>query len=187
VTPSEDAGELELASRASRGDADAFRTIYERYRKMVYGLALSTCGRPTDAEDVLQDAFLRVHRSLPRFRGESKLSTWIWRVALSVALSHRRSARRRGPHTDEGLEEAASTAPPPEASLAVRDERDFVAARVAELPRRDSAILHLRYAEGRSFEEISQILDMPVGTAKSLVFRAKAELRRNLERDGHAL
>mgnify|MGYP003525593656 CR=1 FL=1 len=66
-----------------------------------------------------------------------------------------------------------------------RDDAAMLGRQLLALPRRDRAILHLRYTEGKSFEEISELLDMPVGTAKSLVFRAKAELRRNMERDGH--
>jgi RNA polymerase sigma-70 factor (ECF subfamily) len=177
-----------LATRAAAGDAQAFGTLYGRYRKMVYTLALRTLGTDADAEDALQDTFLRVHRALPKFRGDSKLSTWIWRVALSVSLSSRRSRRRApAPADDAGAAEAPDPGPSSEDAAAARDEAAMLRRHLEELPRRDRAILHLRYHEEKSFEEISDLLGLPVGTAKSLVFRAKAELRRNMERDGHAL
>lgn len=177
-----------LAIRAAAGDAHAFGTLYVRYRKMVYTLALRTLGTDADAEDALQETFLRVHRALPRFRGESKLSTWIWRVALSVALTERRS-RKRAAASIENVKtaEPAATGPSSEDAAAARDDAAMLRRHLEELPRRDRAILHLRYTEGKSFEEISDLMDLPVGTAKSLVFRAKAELRRNMERDGHEL
>ena len=177
-----------LATRAAAGDAHAFGTLYSRYRKMVYTLALRTLGTDADAEDALQETFLRVHRALPRFRGESKLSTWIWRVALSVSLTQRRSKKRR-PASIEDVKNAepADASPSSEDSAAARDDAAMLRRHLDELPRRDRAILHLRYHEEKSFEEISELMDVPVGTAKSLVFRAKAELRRNMERDGHAM
>ncbi len=178
-----------LAVRATGGDAEAFRVLYERYRKMVYNLALKTLGTDADAEDALQRTFLRVHQSLPSFRGDSKLSTWIWRVALSVALTEHRSRRRRpaAPLGDSEGTEPASSAPSPADAAAAQDDAALLRRHLEALPRRDRAILHLRYQEGKSFEEISQLMELPVGTAKSLVFRAKAELRRNMERDGHAM
>jgi RNA polymerase sigma-70 factor (ECF subfamily) len=174
-----------LAARAAGGDADAFRVIYERYRTMVYTLALRMTGKDADAEDVLQAAFLRVHRALPRFRGESKLSTWIWRVAMSVALTDRRSKARAPTSIEDVAAEPASGGPSPDESAAAGDDAAFLRRHLEALPRRDRALLHLRYQEGKSFEEISELMQTPVGTLKSLVFRAKAELRRNMERDGH--
>jgi RNA polymerase sigma-70 factor (ECF subfamily) len=184
----EDESDEVLAHRAAAGDADAFRILYDRYKKMVFTLALRTSGSEAAADDVLQETFLRVHRALPRFRGDSKLSTWIWRVALSVALTERKSAGRRAKQLDDGAPvEPASPGPPPDAGLVADDEAAWVRRHLEALPRRDRAILHLRYGEGRSFEEVAEMMNMPVGTAKSLVFRAKAELRRNMERDGHAM
>jgi RNA polymerase sigma-70 factor (ECF subfamily) len=177
-----------LATRAAAGDAQAFGSLYVRYRKMVYTLALRTLGTDADAEDALQETFLRVHRALPRFRGESKLSTWIWRVALSVSLTQRRSRKRAAASIDDaGSAEPADTGPSSEDAAAARDDAAVLRRHLEELPRRDRAILHLRYHEEKSFEEISELMGVPVGTAKSLVFRAKAELRRNMERDGHAM
>lgn len=177
-----------LATRAAGGDAAAFGALYTRYRKMVYTLALRTLGSDADAEDALQETFLRVHRALPRFRGDSKLSTWIWRVALSVALTDRRS-KKRAAGSLEAADAAEPVAPGPssEDEAEAKDEAALVRRHLEALPRRDRAILHLRYTEGKSFEEIAALMETPVGTLKSLVFRAKAELRRNMERDGHAL
>lgn len=177
-----------LAARAAAGDAEAFRALYVRYRTMVFTLALRTLGNEADAEDALQQAFVRVHRALPGFRGESKLSTWIWQVAASVALSQRRARRPAAAAIDDlGADEPRADDPAPDAAAAAEDDAALLRRHLAALPRRDRTILHLRYTENRSFEEIGTILGMPVGTAKSLVFRAKAELRRNLERDGHAM
>jgi RNA polymerase sigma-70 factor (ECF subfamily) len=177
-----------LAASAAAGDAEAFRALYVRYRTMVFTLALRTLGNEQDAEDALQQAFLRVHRALPGFRGESKLSTWIWQVAASVALSQRRRRRPPAAALDElGEEEPQAADAAPDAAAVADDDAALLRRHLAALPRRDRAILHMRYSEGRSFEEIGRMLGMPVGTAKSLVFRAKAELRRNMEREGHAM
>lgn len=176
-----------LAARAAGGDDEAFRTLYFRHRTMVHSLSRKLVG-DADAEDVLQQAFLRVHRALPRFRGESKLSTWIYQVALSTALTARKRRSREPGALDvsESVEPAAS-GPSPGESAAARDEAAWVRRHLEALPRRDRAILHMRYQEGRPFEEIARILEVPVGTAKSLVFRAKAELRRNMERERDAM
>ncbi len=187
-TSSTDVDDDVLAARAAAGDGEAFRVLYDRYRKMVFTLALRTSGSEAAAEDVLQETFLRVHRALPKFRGDSKLSTWIWRVALSVGLTEKKSAGRRARLLDDvSPAEPASHGPAPDAPMIAGDEAAWVRRHLEALPRRDRAILHLRYGEGRSFEEVAEMMQMPVGTAKSLVFRAKAELRRNMERDGYAM
>lgn len=177
-----------LAARAASGDADAFRALYDRHRTMIYTLALRMTGADADAEDVLQQTFLRAYRALPRFRGESKFTTWLWRVAVSAALTDRKSKARATPAVDDAaLDGRAAPGPPPSADAESADDAAMLRAHLAALPRRERALLHMRYQEGKSFEEISDLMDMPVGTLKSLVFRAKAELRRNMERDGHAL
>jgi len=177
-----------LAVRAATGDAEAFRALYDRHRNMIYNLALRMTGADADAEDVLQQTFLRAHRALPRFRGDSKFTTWLWRVAVSAALTDRKAKSRvASPVDDAAFEGRAAAGPSPDESAAAEDDAAMLRGHLAALPRRDRALLHMRYQEGKSFEEISDLMDMPVGTAKSLVFRAKAELRRNMERDGHAL
>jgi len=177
-----------LAARAASGDADAFRVLYERYRKMIYTLALRMSSCDADAEDVLQQTFLRAWRALPRFRGDSKFSTWLWRVALSAALTDRKSRARGAPAVDDAsFEGRAASGPSPDEAATISDEAAMLRSHLEALPRRDRALLHLRYNEGKSFEEISDLMEMPVGTAKSLVFRAKAELRRSMESAGHAV
>lgn len=183
----EEVPDEELAARAAAGDAAAFGRIYDRYRTMVYTLAVRTLGSEADAEDALQQTFLRVHRGLARFRGDSKLSTWIWQVALSAALTARRGRRASASLDDAHATEPADPRPGPAEAAAAGDDASLLRRHLERLAPRDRAILHMRYQEGKPFEEIAAILGMPVGTAKSLVFRAKAELRRNLEIAGHAM
>jgi RNA polymerase sigma-70 factor (ECF subfamily) len=177
-----------LAVRAATGDAEAFRALYDRHRNMIYTLALRMTGSDADAEDVLQQTFLRAYRALPRFRGDSKFTTWLWRVAVSAALTERKSkSRAASPVDDAAFEGRAAAGPSPDDAAEATDEASMLRGHLEALPRRDRALLHMRYQEGKSFEEISDLMEMPVGTLKSLVFRAKAELRRNMERDGHAV
>ncbi len=184
----EEAPDEALAARAAAGDADAFRALYERHRNMIYTLALRMTGADADAEDVLQQTFLRAWRALPRFRAESKFTTWLWRVAVSAALTDRKSKSRAAPAVDDAaFEGRAASGPSPEDASAAADDASILRRHLEALPRRDRALLHMRYQEGKSFEEIAELMQTPVGTLKSLVFRAKAELRRNMERDGHAM
>ena len=180
-------GELddaELCAAIRRSDPGSREALYHRYKRRVYSLAVRIVG-PVDAEEVAQEAFIRIFRGLPKFRGEAALSTWIYRLAVNAALSHRtRRAGARLP-TEEGpadkMIEAqpAEEAPSGDAVLRARLERALV-----RLPAGYRTVIVLHDVEGLEHEEIASILSCHVGTSKSQLHKARAKLREILAADG---
>ncbi len=171
--------EEEWLDRARGGDREAFRRIVETYRNRAYGLALRIVGSEPDAEEAAQDAFVRVWRALPQFRGESKFSTWLYRVVVRCAYdASARIRARRGRETplddaaDPGAAAAAgmpSVAVDPEAGA--RERR--VARLLESLTEVQRAAVTLYYFEDRSVEEVARALDLPEGTVKTHLHRAR--------------
>jgi len=180
-------GELDdaaLIAAIKRSDPGSREALYHRYKRRVYGLALRIVG-PIDAEEVAQEAFIRIFRGLPKFRGDAALSTWIYRLAVNAALSHRtRRAGARLP-TDDGQADRRSEAQPAEeptrgdAVLRARLERALV-----RLPAGYRTVIVLHDVEGLEHEEIASILSCHVGTSKSQLHKARAKLREILAADG---
>ena len=176
----------ELIARVLAGDEASYGTLVARYQDYVYTIAVRIVGSDEDAEDVAQEAFVRAYRALPRFRGDSKFSSWLYRIATNRALTHLKKRRRRavtvdiesGPHVevdviDDGRGEEMS----PE--LMVRDEefRRAVRAAVLELPEQYRVVVTLFYLEERSYKEVVAILGIPMGTLKTHLHRSRALLR----------
>ena len=181
----------ELIAAIKRSDPGSREALYHRYKKRVYGLALRIVG-PVDAEEVAQEAFIRIFRGLPKFRGDAALSTWIYRLAVNAALSHR--TRRAGARllTREGqsdsqsdsLERTIEAQPAAEpaqgdAVLRARLERALV-----RLPTGYRTVIVLHDVEGLEHEEIASILRCHVGTSKSQLHKARARLREILAAEG---
>ena len=149
--------------------------LYHQCRRRVFGMAHRIVG-PSDAEEVAQEVFVRVLRGLASFRGDSALSTWIYRLTVNAALSHLARRGRRNEVGDEGLTELP--APP----IAERDSA--LAARIetalAQLPAGYRAILVLHDVEGLSHEECAAILECRIGTCKSQLHKARARMRELL-------
>jgi RNA polymerase sigma-70 factor (ECF subfamily) len=179
--PADDAA---LIASVQRGDPGSREALYHRYKRRVYGLALRIVG-PGDAEEVSQEAFIRIFRGLPKFRGDAALSTWIYRLAVNAALSHR--SRRAGVRlpVDDSQNEAGMDAQPAaeptggDAVLRARLERAL-----AELPAGYRTVVVLHDVEGLEHEEIATILKCHVGTSKSQLHKARARLRTILAADG---
>ena len=173
-----------LIASVKRGDPGSREALYHRYKRRVYGLALRIVGA-TDAEEVAQEAFIRIFRGLPKFRGDAALSTWIYRLAVNAALSHRtRRAGNRLPIDDNAGEGHVETQVAPEplsgdAVLRARLERAL-----AELPAGYRTVVVLHDVEGLEHEEIAGILDCHVGTSKSQLHKARARLRAILAAGG---
>jgi len=164
-----DEGELLAACRV--GDRRALEALYHRYKRRVFSLVMRIAG-PTDAEEVSQEVFVRIFRGLAKFRGESALGTWIYRLAVNAALSHveRRPARAEG---EEALATvAAAEVPSRDPRLAARLE-----AALGELPAGYRAVIVLHDVEGLSHDEIAAILGCRVGTSKSQLSKARARMR----------
>jgi RNA polymerase sigma-70 factor (ECF subfamily) len=164
-----------LVDACRQGDRRAMEALYHRFKRRVYSLAHRIAG-PNDAEEVAQEAFIRIYRGIAKFRGESALDTWIYRLAVNAALSHveRRPARAEG---EEALAQiAAADGPQRDPRLQERLERALVA-----LPAGYRAVLVLHDVEGLSHEEIGEILGCRTGTSKSQLHKARGKMRELLE------
>jgi len=175
--------ERELVERCRRGDEGAFQELIERYKDLVFALITRTVRDGSRAEDLAQDVFLRVHRGLPYFRGEAPLSTWIYRLAANVCAQF---LARRPPEV--ALDRDAAGHPP--RGPAARDRqfgdielRDRLDKAIGRLPPNDRLIIAAHYLDGVRYEELADALDMPLGTLKTHLHRAKRQLRRMLETD----
>src|SRR3954454_15340908 len=168
--------DAELIAAIKRVDPGSREALYHRYKKRVYGLALRIVG-PIDAEEVAQEAFIRIFRGLTKFRGDAALATWIYRLAVNAALSHRsRRATAAQPEASEDVETQISAEPVRgDAVLRVRIERAL-----ARLPVGYRTVIVLHDVEGLEHEEVAQILGCHVGTSKSQLHKARGKLREIL-------
>jgi RNA polymerase sigma-70 factor, ECF subfamily len=167
--------DAQLISACRRGEARAMERLYHQYKRRVFGMAHRIVG-VSDAEEVAQEVFVRVFRGLAAFRGDSALSTWIYRLTVNASLSHLAKRGRRQEVGDDALGEMP--APPTaerDSALAARIE-----SALAQLPAGYRAILVLHDVEGLSHEECSAILECRVGTCKSQLHKARAKMRELL-------
>jgi RNA polymerase sigma-70 factor (ECF subfamily) len=181
----------ELVERVKHGWTEAFGLLVRRYQDRVFNACWRICGNLEDARDLTQDAFLRVFENLSSFRHESGFFTWLFRVAVNLSISHRRKTRLRpvaasavgfgfeGTQADELAQRAGRWAGPAaedtvgQAELAARALRALQA-----LDEDHRAVVVLRDLEGLDYAQIGQILEIPVGTVRSRLHRARMELRR---------
>lgn len=176
----------ELVERAQQGDREAFRELFRRHRADVARLAFRMLGTSGDLEDIVQDVFLQVHRSLNDFRGQSKFSTWLHRVTVNVVLMNRRAARSRPIFAAEGLgdlEPDGGVRPDDEAA---RRERVAAFRRVLDrLPEKKRTVFVLHELEGLPPAEIATVVDAPVLTVRTRLFYARRELCDLMREEPH--
>jgi RNA polymerase sigma-70 factor (ECF subfamily) len=173
--PAQLADDAELISACRRGEARAMELLYHQFKRRVFGMAHRIVGA-SDAEEVAQEVFVRVFRGLANFRGDSQLSTWIYRLTVNASLSHLARRGRRQEVGDDGI--ADMPAPP----IAERDPglASRIEAALTALPAGYRAILVLHDVEGLSHEECAAILECRVGTCKSQLHKARAKMRELL-------
>jgi RNA polymerase sigma-70 factor (ECF subfamily) len=171
--------DAQLVAACRRGEARAMEMLYHQYKRRVFGMAHRIVGS-IDAEEVAQEVFVRVFRGLANFRGDSALSTWIYRLTVNAALSHLARRGRRQEVPEENIPEVPA-APEPERDpgLAARIE-----ACLQQLPAGYRAILVLHDVEGLSHEECAAILECRVGTCKSQLHKARSRMRELLAPQG---
>jgi len=176
---------------ARSGDQEAFGQLVRLYEKRVFALTLRMCKNPADAEEAAQEAFLAAWQGLPFFRGESSFSTWLYRLVSNACVDLlRREGRHQsaaGPslNDEEADLDVADTAPSPQ-SLAERAElKEQIEAGLAALPDDYRAVLVLREIHQRSYQEISEILSLDLGTVKSRINRGRKQLRKFLLESGN--
>ncbi len=175
-------------ARVRSGDADAYRALVERHGRPLFRLAYRMTGNEQDAEDVVQETFLRAYRQLASFDERASFATWLYRIATNCSLDLMRARKRRAeglvsaePGAEDPMERVPAPGPTPERSTLSAEVRDCVAEAMQELSAVERAAFVLRHFEGMRMEEISRVLDCQPGAAKHSVFRAVRKLRRALE------
>jgi RNA polymerase sigma-70 factor (ECF subfamily) len=182
TTPVFEGSERELVASVLAGDREAFRALYDAYRDRVYSLASLTLGDAALAEDVLQTVFLSVHKSLPSFRFESSLATWIYRIAVNECSARaKRKSRTYVPlEALLGSGEEIDDTLGPDARVERSEREDIVRRAVLELSPKLRSVVVLKYVEGLSYDEIAAVLGCSTGTVASRLHRALADLERRL-------
>jgi RNA polymerase sigma-70 factor (ECF subfamily) len=164
----------------------AFQEIVELHKKRLYRLALDLTGTHEDAEDLSQEAFVRAYGALGSFRGEARLSSWLYRITLNIYLDQRSVQRGRhgiasGRHDGDPAHELPDKDPGPYEAAAATILRNHVTHALARLSPRERSVFVLRHYHDHSLKEIARILEVKTGTVKSLLFRAVHKLRHELE------
>ena len=170
-----------LIERLRAGDPRAFEELVRAYQHRVFGVAVRMLGNAAEAEDIAQEVFLRVHRSVREFRGDAKLSTWLYAITSRLCLNRLASAERR--HSRAGSE-ALAEVPDGDSGGGLEREEVETALRqaIAALPEERRIVVVLRDLEGLSYEEIARALDLEPGTVRSRLHRARMDLKAKLER-----
>jgi len=173
----------EFVSRLRAGDRGAFEELVRTQQHRVYGLALRMLGNAAEAQDVAQEAFLRAHRGLAAFRGDARLSTWLYAIVSRLCLNRLAGSERRlARHGEETLARLADAGPGPDQALERGELEEALHRAIGELPEERRIVVVLRDVEGLAYEEIAEILELPVGTVRSRLHRARLDLKEKLER-----
>ncbi len=167
----------ELIAAAIAGRAAAFGTLVERYERAVYHLAYRTLRDSEDAKDATQEAFFKAFRALRTFRPGAKFSTWILTIAYHASCD--RLARRKR-FSGDALPDRADPAAGPEVHAELADDARRLRAAIDALPEKYRTVITLYHLQNKQYEEIAQVLDLPMGTVKTHLFRAKELLRKAL-------
>jgi RNA polymerase sigma-70 factor (ECF subfamily) len=182
--------DLDLIQRAKRGDMGAFEQLVFRYDKQVLTIAARYVQSSEDAKDIYQEVFLRVYRALPRFQLRSQFSTWLFRIATNVCLSHR-SRRKRHIHTslsqesdDEhggGLAEALTEPRAADRHAERTDMALHISQALEMLSPKQKMVFTLKYYDGYKIREIAEMLGLAEGTVKRYLFAATKKIRHSLQ------
>ncbi|ERF78752.1 RNA polymerase sigma factor RpoE [Gallibacterium anatis] len=176
-----------LVERAQQGDKKAFNLLVARYQNKVAGL-LTRYVSANDIPDVAQETFIKAYRSLDTFRGESAFYTWLYRIAVNTAKNYLMTQGRRPPTEDVLAEDAESfdvgtklrNIDTPEHLILSDELKEIVFKTINELPDELKTAITLRELEGMSYEEIADVMDCPVGTVRSRIFRAREFIENQL-------
>ena len=174
--------ESELVARAQRGAHDAFESIVSRYADRLFFVVQKIVRDPNDAEEVVQETFLKAFRNLVSFQADSALYTWLYRIAVNAAVDHSKKERRRRhlslDDEDQGLDGAVPGDSPSPSEGSERGELvELVREGIESLPERYRIILNLREYSDLSYEQLAVVLELPKGTVESRLFRARMKLR----------
>ena len=179
----------QLVARAQKGDKHAFELLVEKYQRKLARLLSRFVRDPAEVEDVTQEAFIKAYRALPGFRGDSAFYTWLYRIGINTAKNYLIALGRRAPtSTEVGAEEAERyddaeqlrDIDTPESQLLSKEIAQTMNATINELPEELRTAIELREIEGMSYEDIAQIMNCPIGTVRSRIFRAREAIAEKL-------
>lgn len=180
----------QLVERAQRGDKRAFELLVAKYQRKLGRLLSRFIRDPAELEDVAQEAFIKAYRALPSFRGESAFYTWLYRIGINTAKNYLVASGRRAPvSADIGLDdedgpeldERVPDNHTPETELMNRQIVETVNAAMEQLPDELRVAITLRELEGLSYEDIAAVMDCPIGTVRSRIFRAREAIAAQLK------
>ena len=186
----------ELIKRSVDGDDEAFETLMARHVGKAFQIAFGVLGRRSDAEEVVQDAFVRMYKALPRFRGDAEFSTWMYRVVVNQARNRYRWNRRRGTHMQVSIHQSKKDDErdahfheisdqehrKPDQELIYDEWQSEILREMENLPEVNREALILRNVKHMAYEDIAEVLGCKVGTVKSRIARAREELRKRIGR-----
>jgi RNA polymerase sigma-70 factor, ECF subfamily len=170
-----------------------FEHIMRENGPMIYTLAIRLTGNPSDGQDLAQETFIKAYKNFKSFRGDSAVGTWLYRICVNVWKNRVRYEKRRffwrhfsfqGNHKDAPLPEPAANDPPLESNLEGSDLQETVQKALAQLDSEERAILVMRDMDDKSYEEISELLEIPMGTVKSRLARSRERLRQIVSAQG---
>jgi len=180
--------EWTLIEQLKQGDETAFKTIVETFQNMVYNTALSIVQNAEDAEDIAQEVFVQVYQSVQSFKGESRFSTWLYRITLSKSFDHeRRKKRKKRFAFIRSLTETKNEGPVhvadfhhPGVVLDRKENAAIIFKAIRELPTNQRIAFTLHKVEGLSYKEISEVMETSISSVESLIHRARNNLKKIL-------
>ncbi len=179
----------QLVERAQRGDKQAFELLVQKYQRKLARLLARFIRDPAEVEDVTQEAFIKAYRALPAFRGDSAFYTWLYRIGINTAKNYLMAMGRRAPTSTEVEAEDAEALEAgeqlrdvntPESLLLSKEIGATVTDTIEALPEELRTAIQLRELEGMSYEDIARIMDCPIGTVRSRIFRAREAIAERL-------
>ncbi|MCH7741576.1 MAG: RNA polymerase sigma factor RpoE [Proteobacteria bacterium] len=185
---SQHAEDQKLVERVKRGDKRAFDLLVLKYQHKIVGLVGRYLRDQDEVLDVTQEAFIKAYRALPKFRGDSQFYTWLYRIAINTAKNYLVSRSRRPPDTDIDVNEGEfqdnsavlRDIENPESTLATRQLEKVIYQAIEDLPDELKVAVSLREFEGLSYEEIAEVMECPVGTVRSRIFRAREAIEKKI-------
>lgn len=184
----------ELVRRVQRGDTAAFRQLYDLYHRRAFAVAIGVVKNKQDALDVVQEAFIKVHKHLHNFQGTSSFYTWLYRIVMNLSIDHvRRAKKGRDVDYDDRIRREAeelagdgALSPTlldsnPRKTVLRRELAEAIQKALDELPAYHKAVILLREVEGMSYEEMARVLEVPKGTIMSRLFHARRKMQELLE------
>ncbi|MFW5450794.1 MAG: RNA polymerase sigma factor RpoE [Methylophagaceae bacterium] len=181
--------DLELVQRVQAGDKKAFDVLVMKYQQRIVHVITGFVHDPVEALDVAQEAFIKAYRAIPNFRGDSAFYTWLYRIAINTSKNYLTSRARRPPAVDVDAMDATNyyDAPElkefetPESSLMSDELEQTIHKAIQALPEDTATAIKLREFEGMSYEEIAQVMECPIGTVRSRIFRAREAIDKQIQ------